>query len=186
MNEDELLALYAVVRKEAESMGDREAGLAQRIAALNQAIAKLEQLPLALGKQTSEYIAQGVRQAIQDDFRRPIADAVKGPIEDLSRETYHARIVMEQVGGEVRYQSWTWVVALLLLGFACGGAAGYYFFVRDLGSINDRIDAIQLQLAPQAPAQPASGKGGASPRKTRSRSAQEAPKVPGQGQPAQP
>ena len=33
-------------------MADREAVLAQRTAALNQAIAKLEQLPLTLGKQT--------------------------------------------------------------------------------------------------------------------------------------
>jgi hypothetical protein len=180
MNEDEL-ALYAVVRKEAESMGDREAGLAQRTAALNQAIAKLEQLPLALGRQTSEYIAQGVRQAIQDDFRRPIADAVKGPIADLSRETYHARIVMEQVGSEVRYQSLIWVVALLMIGFACGGAAGYYFFVRDMNSINDRIDAIQQQLAPSATPHPAAtGKPVAPARKTRPRSGQDAPKEPAQ------
>ena len=34
MNEEELLALYAIVRKEAESMSGREAGLAQRTAAL--------------------------------------------------------------------------------------------------------------------------------------------------------
>jgi hypothetical protein len=93
---------------------------------------------------------------------------------------------MEQVGREARYQSRTWAVALLLLGFACGGAAGYYFFVRDLGSINDRIDAIQMQLAPQAPASPASGKGGAPAHKTRSRFAQEAPKEPGQAQSPRP
>jgi hypothetical protein len=183
---DDAVALYGAVKKMAQAMAEREAALDQKTAALQAAVAELERLPAALGRQTAQYIAAGVKASIQDDFSRPIAAAVQGPIADLSRETHHARIVMEQVGREVRYQSWTWVVALLLLGFACGGAAGYYFFVRDLGSINDRIDAIQTQLAPQAPAQPASGKGGAPARKTRPRSAQEAPKEPGQAQPHQP
>jgi hypothetical protein len=100
-----------------------------------------------LGKQTSQYIAAGVKASIQDDFSRPIADAVKGPIAELSRETYHARIVMEQVGKEVRYQSRTWVAILLLLGFALGGATGYYLFVRDMNGVSDRLDAIQQQIA---------------------------------------
>jgi len=165
MNEEELLALYAIVRKEAESMADREAGLAQRTAALNQAIAKLEQLPLALGKQTSEYIAQGVRQAIQDDFRRPIADAVKGPIAELSRETYHARIIMEQVGRESRFQTWTWVTILVLLGIILGATGCYYAVVRDLDRVNDRLDAIQQQIADNAPAGPKQTDGKAAKRK---------------------
>ena len=42
----------------------------------------------------------GVRQSIQDDFSRPIETAVKGPIGELNQATYHARIVMAEVGKE--------------------------------------------------------------------------------------
>ena len=66
--------------------------------ALEVAIAELKTAPREPGKQTSQYIAIGVKQFIQDDFSRLIAEAVKGPIAELSRETYHARLVMQQVG----------------------------------------------------------------------------------------
>jgi hypothetical protein len=132
MAEDDAVALYGAVKRMAQAMAEREAALAAQTAALDAAIASLQQLPAALGRQTSQYIAAGVKASIQDDFSRPIAAAVQGPIADLGRETRHARIVMEQVGREVRYQSRTWAATLLLLGFACGAAAGYYFFVRDM------------------------------------------------------
>ena len=38
-----------------------------RTLALNRAIKQLQELPLVFGKQTSEYIAMGVRQSIQAD-----------------------------------------------------------------------------------------------------------------------
>lgn len=163
MTDDELLLIYKGLRDMTEAMKAREIALDQKTAALGAAIVQLGKLPETLGKQTSQYIAMGVRQSIQDDFSRPIAEAVKGPIAELSRETYHARIVMEQVGKEVRFQSWTWVAVLLLLGFALGGAAGYYLFVRDMNQVGDRLDAIQQQLAPAAPApdvKPTDGKAG--------------------------
>ncbi len=59
MNEEEFLALYALVRKEAEGMATREKALEARTTALNLSIQQLQQLPLTLGKQTSEYIAMG-------------------------------------------------------------------------------------------------------------------------------
>lgn len=158
MTDDELLLIYKGLRDMTEAMKAREIALDQKTAALGAAIAQLGKLPETLGKQTSQYIAMGVRQSIQDDFSRPIAEAVKGPIAELSRETYHARIVMEQVGKEVRFQSWTWVAVLLLLGFALGGAAGYYLFVRDMNHVGDRLDTIQQQLAPAPVTQPADGK----------------------------
>jgi hypothetical protein len=84
----------------------------------------------------SRHFAAGVINVgftpIQDDFSRAIADAVKGPIAELSRETYHARDVMRQVGEDVRFRSWTWLAVFLLIGFALGGATGYYFFVQDM------------------------------------------------------
>ncbi len=148
MTDDELLLIYKGLRDMTEAMKAREIALDAKTAALNTAIAQLGKLPDTLGKQTSQYIAMGVRQSIQDDFSRPIAEAVKGPIAELSRETYYARIVMEQVGKEVRFQSWTWVAVLLLLGFALGGATGYYFFVQDMNRVSDRLDAIQQQITP--------------------------------------
>jgi hypothetical protein len=151
MTEEELLALYALVRKEAEGMGAREKALQARTAALNQSIEQLQQLPLTLGKQTSEYIAMGVRQAIKDDFSRPIESAVKGPLELLSREVYHARDVMAQIGGEVRFQTWRWVAFLVLIGVALGSTGCYWFFVRDLSQVNERLDSIQQQITLAAP-----------------------------------
>jgi hypothetical protein len=160
MTEEELLALYALVRKEAEGMGAREKALQERTAALNQSIQQLQQLPLTLGKQTSEYIAMGVRQAIKDDFSRPIETAVKGPLELLSQEVYHARDVMAQVGGEVAFQTWRWVAFLVLIGVALGSGGCYWFFVRDLSQVNDRLDSIQQQVLlalPPPDAKPATG-----------------------------
>ncbi len=161
MTEDELLALYGSVKEMAAAMKAREAALAGKTAALDAAIAELKQIPGTLGKQTSQYIAAGVKASIQDDFSRPIAEGVKGPIAEFKQATYYACDVMRQVGEEVRFRSWTWVGVLLLLGFVLGGAAGYYFFVQDLNRINDRLDAIQQQMAPVAPdAKPADGKAG--------------------------
>ena len=159
MRDDELLLIYKGFVDMTEAMKAREVALDQKTAALGAAIAQLGKLPDTLGKQTSQYIAMGVRQSIQDDFSRPIAEAVKGPIAELSRETYHARIVMEQVGKEVRYQSWTWVAVLLLLGFALGGATGYYLFVRDINQVSDRLDAIQQLITPATEAVPATLRG---------------------------
>jgi hypothetical protein len=155
MNEEELLALYALVRKEAESMAARERALEETTAALNQSIQQIRQLPLTLGKQTSEYIAQGVRHAIQDDFSRPIETAVKGPLEQFTRQIYDARIIMAQVGNEARFQTWRWVAFLVLIGVALGSCGCYWFFVRDLNQVNDRLDSIQKQvvLAMPAPAE---------------------------------
>jgi hypothetical protein len=152
MTEEELLALYALVRKEAEGMAAREEALRARTLALNQSIQQLQELPLTLGKQTSEYIAMGVRQAIQDDFSRPIEAAVKGPLEQFSRQVYHARDVMAQVGKEVRFQSWRWMALWVLLGVALGSVGCYWFFVRDLNQVNERLDTIQQQVMVAIPA----------------------------------
>jgi hypothetical protein len=146
MTEEELLALYALVRKEAEGMAAREEALRARTVALNRSIEQLQQLPLTLGKQTSEYIAMGVRQAIQDDFSRPIETAVKGPLEQFSREISSARNIMAQVGDEARFQTWRWVAFLVLIGVALGSTGCYWFFVRDLNQVNERLDSIQRQV----------------------------------------
>jgi hypothetical protein len=160
MADDEAIALYGAVKRMAEAMAAREAVLDAKTAALDHAIAELKGLPLALGKQTSQYIAMGVRQSIQDDFSRPIETAVKGPLELLNREIYHARDVMAQVGNEVAFQTWRWVAFLVLIGVAIGSGGCYWFFVRDLNQVNERLDSIQQQVmvvAPLPDAKPAIG-----------------------------
>ncbi len=85
---------------------------------------------------------------------------MKGPLELLSREVYHARDVMAQVGSEVYFQTWRWVAFLVLIGVALGSGGCYWFFVRDLNQVNDRLDSIQQQITPAAPlpdAKPALG-----------------------------
>ena len=152
MTDDELLALYGSIKEMAAAMKAREAALETKTAALNTSIAQLGKLPETLGKQTSQYIAMGVRQSIQDDFSRPIAEAVKGPIADLSRETYHAREIMAQVGKESRFQTWNAIAVMILLGVFLGAFGSYYFFNRELGQVSNRLDGIQQQVAPVVPA----------------------------------
>jgi hypothetical protein len=161
MADDEAIALYGAVKKMAEAMAAREAVLDAKTAALDHAIAELKGLPLALGKQTSQYIAMGVRQSIQDDFSRPIGEAFNAPIAELKSATYHARSVMAEVGKEARFQNWRWISIMVLLGIVLGATGCYYWFVHDLNRINDRLDTIQQQITPAVPApvpQPTDGK----------------------------
>jgi len=159
MTEDEILAVYGSIKQLAESMTAREAMLNKKTADLHAAIVQIQQLPVLLGKQTSQYIAAGVRQSMQHDFSLPIAEAIKGPIADLSRETYHAREVMRQVGGGSRFQSFTWISILVLSGAILGAICCYYFSVRDLNQVNDRIDSIQqMMTVPVVPSTPNSKK----------------------------
>ncbi|MFT4115023.1 hypothetical protein [Silvibacterium sp.] len=144
---------HGTIRKLAESMSAREAALNRKSAAFDAAIAKIKQLPTALGKETSQYIAAGVRASIQDDFIRSIAEAVKGPIAKLSRETYHAKQAIAEVARYERFQTWTWLGSIFLLGCLAGGAVGYYaFFVQGMNQMNDRLDAIQHKVTAVAPA----------------------------------
>ncbi len=148
MSNDELLAIYGGVKEMAAAMKSREAVLDAKTAALGAAIAQLGKLPDTLGKQTSQYIAMGVRQSIQDDFSRPIAEAVKGPIAELSRETYHAREVMAEVGKESRLQTWKWISIMVLCGVILGAFGSYWFYNQVIGRIDDRLDSIQQQITP--------------------------------------
>ena len=123
MTDDEAIALYGMVKKMAQAMAEREAALGAKTAALEAAIADLQQLPATLGKQTSQYIEAGVRASIKEDFKWPIEDALKGPIEELHYATNQARDVMGQVRSEAKLQSWTAVALMVVLGIALGAAA---------------------------------------------------------------
>ena len=54
--------------------------------------------------------------------------------------------VMAQVGREVRFQSRSWVAFWVLLGVALGSVGCYWFFVRDLNQVTERLDTIQQQV----------------------------------------
>jgi len=58
---------------------------------------------------------------------------------------------MRQVRGESRLQTWNWVAVMVILGIALGGVGCYWFFVRDINHLNDRLDSIQQQMTPVAP-----------------------------------
>ena len=152
MADDEALALYGTVKKMVLAMAEREAALDAKTAALQAAIAGLEQLPATLGKQTSQYIEAGIRASIKGDFKRPIEDAISGPLGELQYATNQARDVMREVRSESKLQSWTAVAVMVILGIALGVTGSYFFFIRDLGNINDRLEIIQQQIATPAPA----------------------------------
>lgn len=152
MTEDEALALYGAIKKLAGSMAAREAALDRKTAALETAIQELRQLPAMLGEQTGQSIAAGVRQSIQNDFRLPIEAAVHKPLRELNQATDQARHVMAEVGRESRFQTWTWLGILLLLGVFLGAFGCYYFVQSDIAQINQRLDTIQQQTTASHPA----------------------------------
>ena len=165
MANDDALALYGAAKAMVDAMKVREkvlnaqmveldaktALLSEKTAALAATIAELRQLPATLGSHTSHYIAEGVRKAIQDDFTRPIASAVSGPMAELLRAAHEARLAIGEVRSESKLQNWTWVAIMIILGIALGVTGSYFFYTRDVGRINDRIDSLQQQIAPPAP-----------------------------------
>jgi hypothetical protein len=60
--------------------------------------------------------------------------------------TYHARSVMAEVGKDARFQNRKSISIMIFLGIVLGATGCYYWFVRDLNQINDRLDTIQQQL----------------------------------------
>ena len=127
MRDDELLAIYGATRQLAEGMQARDAELKQNTAALEATIFQVRQLPAMLGQQTSKYIAAGIREVVQEDFKQPIEKAVEGPIRSIEVAAYHVREAVEQVKREVRFQNWTVFALVLAVGFALGTFGSYYF-----------------------------------------------------------
>ena len=149
MRDDELLATYGATRQLAEGMQARDAELKQSTAALEATIAQVRKLPAMLGQQTSKYIAAGIREVVQEDFRQPIEKAVEGPIRSIEVAAYHAREAVGQIKREARFQNWTIFALVLAVGMALGGGVAYFFFARQVSALNDRFDYLQhLLLAP--------------------------------------
>ncbi len=152
MRDDELLAIYGATRQLAEGMEARDAELKKSTAALEATIVQVRQLPATLGAQTSKYIAAGIREVVQEDFRQPIEKAIEGPIHSLDVAAYHARAAVEQIKQEARFQNWTVFAVILALGFALGAFGTYYFFTRQVSALNDRFDHLQQLLLTPLPA----------------------------------
>ncbi len=147
MADDEAIALYGMVKKMAQAMAAREAALDAKTAALAAAVAELRQLPGTLSQQTGQYIEAGIRASIRGDFKGPIEDALRVPIGELQYATTQARDAMREVRSQSKMQSWTAVAIMVLMGIILGVFSCYYFFVRDLNQVNDRLDIIQQQIA---------------------------------------
>jgi hypothetical protein len=155
MRDDELLAIYGATRQLAEGMAARDAELKQSTAALEAIIVQVHQLPAMLGAQTSKYIAAGIREVVNDDFKQPIEKAVEGPIRAIEVAAYHAREAVEQIKRDARFQTWTVFVLILALGFGLGSFGTYFFFTRQVSALNDRFDHFEQILA--APPSAATG-----------------------------
>lgn len=162
MRDDELLLIYKGLRDMNEAMKAREIALDQKTAALGAAIAQLEKMPFALGKQTSQYIGMGVREAIQQDFDTPIKESFQVPIANLERATSEARSVMMEVRKATQFHAVSWWGSVLGLGILLG-ALGYHFLeMRKFDDIQSQLYTIQQQIAPATPAQDAKPIPGAS------------------------
>ncbi len=152
MRDDELLAIYGATRQLAEGMEARNAELKKSTAALEATIVQMHQLPAMLGAQTSKYIAAGIREVVQEDFKQPLEKAIEGPIHSLDVAAYHARAAVEQINQRARFQNWTVFGLILALGMALGAFGGYFFFARQVAALNDRFDHLQQLLLTPVPA----------------------------------
>lgn len=155
MAEDEAVALYGATKEMAEAMRAREIVLDAKIAVLNSAIARAEKIPALLEQQ----VGPAVRNAIREDFSKPIKDAVAGPITELNNAVTTARGAIEKVAKESRYQTWNMIFWVFLLGIIVGGAGGYYLMVRDMNNITSRLESIEAQTAAVAASVGAGHKG---------------------------
>lgn len=148
---DDAVALYGLAKKQLESMNQREAELQKATIALQAVVAELKGLPFTLGKQTSQYVGMGVREAIQQDFDTPIKESFQAPIANLERATREARSVMTEVGKATRFHAVSWWGSVLGLGILLG-ALGYHFLeIRKFDDIQTQLNTIQQQMIPAAP-----------------------------------
>jgi hypothetical protein len=152
MRDDELLAIYGATRQLAEGMAARDAELKKSTAALEAIIVQVHKLPAMLGAQTSKYIAAGIREVVQGDFKEPVEKAVEGPIRSIEVAAYHAREAVEEIKRDARFQNWTVFALILAVGMALGAGAAYFFFARQVSALNDRFDYLQHLLLTPTPA----------------------------------
>ena len=168
MADDEAIALYGMVKKMAEAMAVREkvleeqmgvldaktAVLDTKIASLTAVIAELKLLPRAIGQQTGQYIAAGVRESIQADFSVPLEEAVDGPIGRLNYVSEEARRVLSELLRKMKFQNWRTSGLMVLAGVILGVFGSYFFlYNQQIGQLSDRINKFQQLL--MAPTQPA-------------------------------
>lgn len=137
-----------VLEEQMEEWDEKTAALDLKITALTAVITEFKQLPRALGQQTSQYNAAGVRESIKDDFSLPLGQAMDGPIARFAYATDRAAGVINEIRNESKFQSWSLVV---LLGIAMGVTGNYFYYTRQLGQINDWLDSLQQQMVPAAP-----------------------------------
>ena len=107
-----------------------------------------------LGREAGQHIAAGVKQAVQEDFSRPVNEAMQGPIGKLNAAADKAGTVYWAMRQDSRYYAASWVAIFCVVGFLIGAFGTYFFFTRQVGAVNDRLDELRQQLLapPSAPA----------------------------------
>ena len=152
MRDDELLAIYTGTRQVAEAMAARDAELKRSTAALEATIVQVRQLPAMLGQQTSKYIAQGLKEALEGDLKEPVEAALRQPLYALELATRQATKAVSEFEGTSRFVTWGWFAVILTLGFGLGAFGTYFFFTRQVSALNERFDHLQQLLVAAAPA----------------------------------
>ncbi len=101
----------------------------RKMLSLQTTLDRFKQLPSVLRAQTGQAVTAAIKTSMQDDFKRPLADAIQGPIANLTYVTEQARGVLAKTIKELRLHAWTWLLSVFLLG-AFVGAYCFYSLER--------------------------------------------------------
>ena len=159
---DDAVALYGLAKKQLESMNQREAELQRATAVLQAAVTELKALPFTLGKQTSQYIGMGVREAIQQDFSPPIKEVFQPPIAELKSVMGNAREAIQEVSRYAKYQTWGWLFSIFVIGFVAGVLVSQLSLGFKIDGLREQLTSPSQQItpAPVPEAKPAPGNTG--------------------------
>ena len=152
---EDAVALYGLAKKQLESMNQREAELRGATASLQAAVVELKGLSFTLGKQTSQYIGMGVREAIQQDFSPPIKEVFQPPIAELKSVMGKAREAIQEVSRYAKYQTWGWLFSIFAIGFVTGVLVSQLILGSKIDGLREQLTAPSQQIAPADPAQEA-------------------------------
>ncbi len=144
------------IRSLEKENGDLEKARAEanppKLDALQTVTAELYRLPAFLGKEAGRQIDSAVKASLRGEFQQPIATAIQGPLADLRQATLEARGVFVRLTRKSRFQTWTWLLCVFLLGALMGGFACFYAGVATLDRLEDRFEQLSRQQVAPPPA----------------------------------
>ena len=134
-SEEQLMALYAVVREEARLLGQMRAGIdgmEKRLLALQGAIAR--EAGTAIGQAAKEAV-----KTVQETTAKSVTVAMGNSAGDLRDAAAAVTSAARSAEGQLREASWGWMLAMMLIGIVIGAAAeGIFVWWK----IEDRFEAV--------------------------------------------